>query len=276
MDKTLKPEKNYVLVDNVIKTFKTNNKKKIILSNVNFQISKGEFTCILGPSGCGKSTLLDLLAGFTKPDEGLISVSDEVVRKPGPERGFVFQKNSLIPWQTLEQNVGYGLKLQKFNSKDIEAKVTKFLKLVGLEKYRKAYPNQLSGGMQQRGSIIRALITNPKIILMDEPFGAVDAQTRSLLQEMLLKIWREFETTVVFVTHDVDEAILLADRVIIMGVNPGHIREIIPINIPRPRSLDSSFLEEFQKVKIKILNLIKEETLKLMQRYLFSSFLLST
>ena len=134
---------------------------------------------------------------------------------------------------------------------------------MGLEKYRKAYPNQLSGGMQQRGSIIRALITNPKIILMDEPFGAVDAQTRSLLQEMLLKIWREFETTVVFVTHDVDEAILLADRVIIMGVNPGHIREIIPINITRPRS--SSFLEEFQKVKIKILNLIKEETLKLMQ-----------
>ena len=265
MDKKLKTETNYVLVDNVIKTFKTNNKKKIILSNVNFKISKGEFTCILGPSGCGKSTLLDLLAGFTKPDEGLISVSGEVVRRPGPERGFVFQKNSLIPWQTLEQNVGYGLKLLKINSKNIEDKVTQYLKLVGLEKYRKAYPNQLSGGMQQRGSIIRALITNPKIILMDEPFGAVDAQTRSLLQEMLLKIWREFETTVVFVTHDVDEAILLADRVIIMGVNPGHIREIIPINIPRPRSLDSSFLEEFQKVKIKILNLIKEETLKLMQ-----------
>ena len=150
MIKKSKIEENYVLVDNVIKTFKTNNKKKIILSNVNFQISKGEFTCILGPSGCGKSTLLDLLAGFTKPDEGLISVSDEVVRKPGPERGFVFQKNSLIPWQTLEQNVGYGLKLQKFNSKDIEEKVTKYLKLVGLEKYRKAYPNQLSGGMQQR------------------------------------------------------------------------------------------------------------------------------
>ena len=143
MDKKLKTETNYVLVDNVIKTFKTNNKKKIILSNVNFKISKGEFTCILGPSGCGKSTLLDLLAGFTKPDEGLISVSGEVVRKPGPERGFVFQKNSLIPWKTLEQNVGYGLKLLKIKSKNIEHKVTKYLKLVGLEKYRKAYPNQL-------------------------------------------------------------------------------------------------------------------------------------
>ena len=248
MIKKSKIEENYVLVDNVIKTFTTNNKKKIILSNVNFQISKGEFTCILGPSGCGKSTLLDLLAGFTKPDEGLISVSDEVVRKPGPERGFVFQKNSLIPWQTLEQNVGYGLKLQKFNSKDIEEKVTKYLKLVGLEKYRKAYPNQLSGGMQQRGSIIRALITNPKIILMDEPFGAVDAQTRSLLQEMLLKIWREFETTVVFVTHSIPEAVFLSTHIVVMSPRPGRIFDIIESPLKRDRDLSIRERPEFLKI----------------------------
>ena len=165
---------------------------------------------------------------------------------------------------TLHQNVGYGLKIQGLSKQDISKKVEHYLELVGLSSHAAAYPHQLSGGMQQRGSIVRALITNPKILLMDEPFGAVDAQTRIVLQEMLLRIWAKFGITIVFVTHDIDEAVLLADRIVIMGVNPGHIKEIIEIPLDRPRSADSTFLDEFRHLKLKVLTSIREETSKLM------------
>ena len=184
--------------------------------------------------------------------------------KPGPDRGFVFQKNSLLPWMTLEQNVGYGLKIQGLPPKQITSRVNHILDLVGLLAYRQSYPHQLSGGKQQRGSIVRALITKPKVLLMEEPFGAVDAQTRVILQEMLLSIWAKVGITIVFVTHDIDEAVLLADRIVVMGVNPGHIKEIFDVSLKRPRSADSTFLDEFREIKLRVLRSIREETDKLM------------
>jgi NitT/TauT family transport system ATP-binding protein len=184
--------------------------------------------------------------------------------KPGPDRGFVFQKNSLLPWMTLEENVGYGLKIQGLPKSQIRDQVDHYLDLVGLSAHRLAYPHQLSGGMQQRGSIVRALITNPKVLLMDEPFGAVDAQTRIILQEMLLRIWAKVGITIIFVTHDIDEAVLLADRIVVMGVNPGHIKEVFDVPLQRPRSSESTFLDEFRDIKLQVLKSIREETDKLM------------
>ena len=193
-----------------------------------------------------------------------MTVNDQRVRKPGPDRGFVFQKNSLLPWMTLEENVGYGLKIQGLPKPQIRDQVDHYLDLVGLSAHRLAYPHQLSGGMQQRGSIVRALITNPKVLLMDEPFGAVDAQTRIILQEMLLRIWAKVGITIVFVTHDIDEAVLLADRIVVMGVNPGHIKEVFDVPLQRPRSSESTFLDEFRDIKLQVLKSIREETDKLM------------
>ena len=253
---------SFLEVQQVSKSFGEKGSEKCVLSNINLEIKPGEFVCLLGPSGCGKSTLLNTIAGFIKPNLGKIILNNTLVQKPGPERGFVFQKNSLLPWMTLHQNVGYGLKIQGLSKPDISKKVEHYLELVGLSSHSDAYPHQLSGGMQQRGSIVRALITNPKILLMDEPFGAVDAQTRIVLQEMLLRIWAKFGITIVFVTHDIDEAVLLADRIVIMGVNPGHIKEIIEIPLDRPRSADSTFLDEFRHLKLKVLTSIREETSK--------------
>lgn len=254
----------FLEISQISKYFGDKHTRRCVLSNINLQIQPGEFVCLLGPSGCGKSTLLNSIAGFIKPDSGLISVDDQRVMKPGPDRGFVFQKNSLLPWMTLEQNVGYGLKIQGLPPKQITSRVNHILDLVGLLAYRQSYPHQLSGGMQQRGSIVRALITKPKVLLMDEPFGAVDAQTRVILQEMLLSIWAKVGITIVFVTHDIDEAVLLADRIVVMGVNPGHIKEIFDVSLKRPRSADSTFLDEFRETKLRVLRSIREETDKLM------------
>ena len=165
---------------------------------------------------------------------------------------------------TLEENVGYGLKIQGMPKSQIRDRVDHYLDLVGLSAHRLAYPHQLSGGMQQRGSIVRALITNPEVLLMDEPFGAVDAQTRIILQEMLLRIWSKVGITIVFVTHDIDEAVLLADRIVVMGVNPGHIKEVFDVPLQRPRSSESTFLDEFRDIKLQVLKSIREETDKLM------------
>lgn len=254
----------FLEISQISKYFGDKHTRRCVLSNINLQIQPGEFVCLLGPSGCGKSTLLNSIAGFIKPDSGLISVDDQRVMKPGPDRGFVFQKNSLLPWMTLEQNVGYGLKIQGLPQKKITSRVNHILDLVGLLAYKQSYPHQLSGGMQQRGSIVRALITKPKVLLMDEPFGAVDAQTRVILQEMLLGIWAKVGITIVFVTHDIDEAVLLADRIVVMGVNPGHIKEIFDVSLKRPRSADSTFLDEFREIKLRVLRSIREETDKLM------------
>ena len=255
---------NFLQIDQVSKFFGDKLNKKCVLSNVCLDVKPKEFICLLGPSGCGKSTLLNTIAGFIKPDTGSVIVDDQRVVKPGPDRGFVFQKNSLLPWMTLEQNVGYGLKIKGLKKDEINQKVDHYLDLVGLSSHRLSYPHQLSGGMQQRGSIVRALITDPKVLLMDEPFGAVDAQTRIILQEMLLRIWAKVGITIIFVTHDIDEAVLLADRIVVMGVNPGHIKEIFEVPLERPRSSDSTFLDEFRDIKLQVLKSIREETDKLM------------
>ena len=255
---------SFLEISQVSKFFGEKGSERCVLSNINLEVNPKQFVCLLGPSGCGKSTLLNTIAGFIKPDSGFVSVNEKRVTKPGPDRGFVFQKNSLLPWMTLEQNVGYGLKIKGFKKAEVADKVDHYLDLVGLSKYRTSYPHQLSGGMQQRGSIVRALITQPSVLLMDEPFGAVDAQTRIILQEMLLRIWAQVGITIVFVTHDIDEAVLLADRIVVMGVNPGHIKATFDVDLARPRSADSTFLDEFREIKLRVLKSIREETDKLM------------
>lgn len=256
---------NHLDITGVSKSFGKGANSKLIFSHITLTVASGEFVCLLGPSGCGKSTLLNSIAGFVQPDIGTISISDKIVRGPGPERGFVFQKNSLLPWMTLEQNVSYGLRLQGMGETQRSARVQEYLEMVGLSRYRQAYPHQLSGGMQQRGSIIRALITNPSVLLMDEPFAALDAQTRSILQEILLEIWKTLSTTVVFVTHDIDEAILLADRIVLMGVHPGHVKNILPVHLPRPRTPEISFTDDYLHLRKAVFTSIREETSKLME-----------
>ncbi|MEL7225830.1 MAG: ABC transporter ATP-binding protein, partial [Cyanobacteria bacterium J06576_12] len=233
---------------------------------VNFQIKPGELACLLGPSGCGKSTLLNIIAGFIRPTAGYVMVDQEQVTKPGADRGFVFQQYSLLPWKTTFQNVELGLKIKGIPKVERQDMVGEYLNLVGLAKYRDAYPNQLSGGMKQRASIIRALVNSPSVLLMDEPFAALDAQTRHMMQELLLNVWETLKTTIVFVTHDIEEAVLLADRIFVMGVQPGRIKAELEVTLPRPRHLDDMLTPEFTQTSRQVFDLIREETLKSMER----------
>lgn len=223
-------------------------------------IKPKEFVCLLGPSGCGKSTLLSAIAGFVEPSEGSVKLDGELVDGPGPDRGMVFQQYSLLPWKTIYQNIEMGPRL----ANDIEASKTanSFLEMVGLSKYRDHYPVQLSGGMQQRVGIARALATYPSVLLMDEPFGALDAQTRLVMQENLLSIWSEFGTTVVFVTHDVDEAVFLSDRILVMSASPGRIIADLKNDVPRPRLQSMSTREDFTQLKLKCLEVIRAESMR--------------
>ncbi len=223
-------------------------------------IKPREFVCLLGPSGCGKSTLLSAIAGFVEPSDGTVKLDGELIDGPGPDRGMVFQQYSLLPWKTIYQNIEMGPRL----ANDIEASKTanSFLEMVGLSKYRDHYPVQLSGGMQQRVGIARALATYPSVMLMDEPFGALDAQTRLVMQENLLSIWNEFGTTVVFVTHDVDEAVFLSDRILVMSASPGRIIADLKNDVPRPRLQSMSTREDFTKLKLKCLEVIRAESMR--------------
>ena len=223
-------------------------------------IKPREFVCLLGPSGCGKSTLLSAIAGFVEPSEGCVKLDGKAIEGPGPDRGMVFQQYSLLPWKTIYQNVEMGPRL----ANDIEASktATSFLEMVGLSKYRDHYPVQLSGGMQQRVGIARALATYPSVLLMDEPFGALDAQTRLVMQENLLSIWSEFGTTVVFVTHDVDEAVFLADRILVMSASPGSIIADLKNEVPRPRVQSMSTRQDFTDLKLKCLEVIRAESMR--------------
>jgi len=225
-------------------------------------IEAGEFVCILGPSGCGKSTLLNAIAGYVKPSEGAVTVDGDTVQKPGPDRGMVFQQYSLLPWKTVYENVAFGPKMAGHSRTESGSIANTFLELVGLKKFGDRYPAELSGGMQQRVGIARALANYPSVLLMDEPFGALDAQTRLMMQESLLEIWRKFGTTVVFVTHDVDEAVFLADRVLIMSAAPGRIIEDVRIDLPRPRSTDMASTPEYVKARQFCLDIIKAESRK--------------
>jgi NitT/TauT family transport system ATP-binding protein len=207
----------------------------LALDGINLTVREGEFVSLLGPSGCGKSTLLYMVGGFIAPSDGEIRVRDEVVSGPGPDRGPVFQEFALFPWKTVLQNVMYGLKVQKVPTDEARARAEELLQMVGLSSYAGFYPKQLSGGMRQRVAIARTLAYRPSILLMDEPFGALDAHTRTTLQNELLTIWERDRKTVLFVTHGVDEAVYLSDRVIVMSGSPGRVHRIVEIDLPRPR-----------------------------------------
>ena len=219
------------------------------LDRVDFTVAAGEFVALLGPSGCGKSTLLNLVAGFEPLTEGTLTFDGGRIARPGPDRGVVFQEASLLPWLTVWDNVVFGPQVQKLPRSEYEPRAREMLRLMGLEQFHQALPVQLSGGMRQRVGIARALVMQPKALLMDEPFGALDAQTRLSMQELLLDIWQTLKTTVLFVTHDIDEAILLADRVCVMTARPGRITREIPIDLPRPRSIDTLTTAEFTRLK---------------------------
>ena len=230
------------------------------LDGISLTINEGEFVALLGPSGCGKSTLLNLLAGFEKTTEGTLLFDGETVTRPGPDRGVVFQEAALFPWLSVWQNVVFGPQVQGVARAEYESRARKLLKLVGLEAFAEALPVQLSGGMRQRVGIARVLAMSPRALLMDEPFGALDAQTRLSMQQLLLDVWQSLGTTVLFVTHDIDEAILLSDRICVMSARPGRIIRTIPIALARPRSIASLVSPEFVAYKARIMSDIKVET----------------
>jgi NitT/TauT family transport system ATP-binding protein len=209
------------------------------LQDINLSIKENEFICFIGPSGCGKTTLLRIIAGLEEPTSGTISLGGVAIKGPGPERGMVFQEYSLFPWRTVLDNIAFGPELRGVPTTERQEKARQYLKMVGLERFETRYPHELSGGMKQRVAIARALVNDPKALLMDEPFGALDAQTRNVMQSELLRIWEEERKTVVFVTHSVDEAIYLADRIVIMSARPGRIKDTIEIDLPRPRNRTS-------------------------------------
>ncbi|HWQ79524.1 MAG TPA: ABC transporter ATP-binding protein [Anaerovoracaceae bacterium] len=219
----------------LIKRVGENRQEFTAVENLNLKIKKGEFVTIVGPSGCGKSTFLDILAGVSAPTQGEIYIDGHQVTGPALDRGIVLQGYALFPWRTARQNIEYGLEIKHVNKKDRKIISDKFIDLVELNGFEDRYPYELSGGMKQRVAIARALAYDPEVLLMDEPFAAVDAQTREVLQDELLKIWEKTDKTIVFVTHSIEEAVFLADRVAVMSTNPGRIKAIIDVNLPRPR-----------------------------------------
>lgn len=229
------------------------------LDRVSFEVPDQQFAVIVGPSGCGKSSLLYLTAGLNEPTEGDIYVGGQKVIGPGADRGMVFQGYTLFPWLTVRENIEFGLKRRKLLASEIRTIVEFYLNEVGLAKFAEHYPKQLSGGMMQRVAIARALANDPQILLMDEPFGALDSQTRLQMQQLLLQVWGNAKKTVVFVTHDIDEAILLADRIYVMGARPGRIKEIFDVPIERPRNLDVVMEPEFIRMKRHILGLLHDD-----------------
>ena len=229
------------------------------LENVSFEVPDQQFAVIVGPSGCGKSSLLYLTAGLSEPTEGDIYVGGQLVDGPGADRGMVFQSYTLFPWLTVRENVEFGLKRRGLPAAERKEIVDYYLNEVGLANFAGNYPKQLSGGMMQRVAIARALANDPQILLMDEPFGALDSQTRMQMQKLLLRVWDHSKKTVVFVTHDIDEAILLGDRVYVMGARPGRIKRILDVPIERPRSLDMVMDRPFIEMKREILGLLHDD-----------------
>ena len=229
------------------------------LDSIDLSVAPGEFVALLGPSGCGKSTLLNLVAGFEIPTAGNLQVFGETPHKPGPDRAVVFQESALFPWLRVWDNVTFSPRLAGKPRAAYEADARKFLDLVGLTGFEQHYPDQLSGGMKQRVGLARCLLMQPRLFLMDEPFGALDAQTRLAMQELLLHVWDTMKRTVIFITHDIDEAIFLADTVYVMSARPGRIRSRNPVNLPRPRDIDMLTDPAFNTLRRDILRQIREE-----------------
>ncbi|WP_295590586.1 ABC transporter ATP-binding protein [uncultured Methanobrevibacter sp.] len=245
-------------IKNICKSFEGKNKNLSVLKDINLTINDGELICLLGPSGCGKTTLLRLIAGLEQPSSGEIIANGEVVKKPSGDRAVIFQQYSLFPWLTVLQNVTFGLEMTKKGTKEENiAAAERYLESVGLIDFKDSYPHELSGGMKQRVAIIRSLLNHSPILLMDEPFSAVDMQTRHKLQEQLIGVWKRFNNTIVFVTHDVDEAVYLADKIVILDKNPGRIASIVEVDIERPRRRDSREFIQIQESIVKDLDMEK-------------------
>jgi NitT/TauT family transport system ATP-binding protein len=251
-----------ISIETVSVVFGRGEASHLAVDRAQLEIPAGQFVCLLGPSGCGKSTLLNSIAGYVEPATGRIIVDGVRVERPGPDRGMVFQQYSLFPWKTVRQNIEFGPRMARKNAAEIDEIVMRQLEMVGLTAHAAKFPSMLSGGMQQRVGIARALANSPSVLLMDEPFGALDAQTRTLMQENLLGIWNEVRSTVVFVTHDIDEAVFLADRVIVMSTAPGRLIADIEIDLPRPRTLDTFTSSAFMLFKKQCLELIRQETMR--------------
>ncbi len=235
------------------------------LQGISFEVKEGEFAALVGPSGCGKSTILRLVAGLLRPSRGRILLDGQEVIEPGADRGMVFQSYTLFPWLTVQKNVEFGPKIRRVPAPERARLARHYLTQVGLSGFEDVYPKELSGGMMQRVAIARALANDPSILLMDEPFGALDAQTRTLMGELLLKVWDETAKTVLFVTHDIEEGLFLGDRIFVMTARPGRIREEIPVPLPRPRTMDALTSDIFVRLKRHVLTLIREEALRALE-----------
>ena len=239
-----------VVVDGLGKRYDSDRQTVQALADVNFAVGASEFVCLVGPSGCGKTTLFRLIAGLETPTAGVVELDGSPVTGPGTDRGMVFQEYGLFPWRTVRGNVAFGLEEQGLDGEARRRRVEEMIELVGLDGFGDAYPKELSGGMKQRVGIARALAVDPELLLMDEPFGSVDAQTRDMLHAELLDVWAETEKTVLFVTHDVEEAVTLADRIVVMAANPGRVREVVTIDLDRPRTRTSAaFAADVERVR---------------------------
>ena len=234
-ERTLKPK---LRAQGINMVFSRDGESVSVLENVGLEIREGEFICLLGPSGCGKSTLLNVIAGFLSPTNGKVFIDDEMVRGPDPRRIFVFQERGVFPWLTVEGNIGFGL--YKLSKAERAERIAHYVALVGLQGFEKAYPQELSGGMKQRLEVARALAVNPDMLFLDEPFGALDSITRLIMRRELLRIWEAERKTIIFVTHDIEESVQLADRVVVMSARPAKIQTVVEIDIPHPRDISSS------------------------------------
>ena len=256
--------KGHVQIKDVSVRFGSKGRMTEAASRVSLEVKPGEFVSIIGPSGCGKSTLLNIVAGFIKPSEGEALLDGRPIGGPGADRGVVFQQYSLFPWMTVRKNVEFGLKMKGLGQNQREAAARSLLGMAGLLAFENHYPDQLSGGMKQRVGIVRALATSPQVMLMDEPFGALDSQTRTVMQEILTNMWQQLQLSVLFITHDIEEAIFLSEKVYVMTARPGRIKAEIPIPLPRPRTPEMTASPTFQALVRQLKALIREESLAAM------------
>ena len=251
-----------VHIDNVVKKFNGRNGEMIALNGVTLDIHDNEFICVVGPSGCGKSTLLNIIAGLLEPTSGEVYCEGKLVEGTGTDRGVVFQQYALFPWLTVKKNVRFALEMRGIKGKEADQLAMKYLEKVDLVKFANHYPKELSGGMKQRVAIARAYAAEPQVLLMDEPFGALDAQTRTQLQSELLQTWERDMKTCFFITHDVDEALILAQKVIVMSARPGRVKAVIDIDIPYPRDQETKMSPRFLELKNEIWSLVYQEYLE--------------
>jgi ABC-type nitrate/sulfonate/bicarbonate transport system ATPase subunit len=246
-------------VCHLFKSFQHHNKSLLVLQDINLKLDKGNLACIVGSSGCGKSTILNIIAGLDTPSKGEIRLDGNLVCSPGSDRGMVFQNYTLYPWLTVTENIGFGLSLRNVSKAEQKQIINYYLEVVGLTQFAKAYPKQLSGGMKQRVAIARALANEPEVLLMDEPFGALDAQTKEQMQVFLLNLWAKTQTTILTITHDIEEAVYLSEHIYIMSSRPGRIKASISVNLPKQRDTQLKLASEFIDIKRQIIQALHKE-----------------